>query len=376
VSAIEEKGLTLMPPDGVQQADVVELRHQVEGAIGDAIKRLRELEMQAQQRLRQATTERQHLEAFLDELQYRLSSLNTTGSLPSITGPLTESQLMAMQGQEDTLVKHRVELDSLRDDLDPLTKRLAWLIHQIEGAGEWVLSMPESDQDNAQPKDSQPNTGQQVMWAQIALGQEAERARLAREIHDGPAQALANTVMRLQFVEQMVKQRPDEVELELARLRAAIQASLRDVRRFIFNLRPASLSDAGLLATLKYYCQDFSDQFGIPVEVNLPESLAISPDQELVVFRVIQEALQNIQKHAEATGVVVNIQQRQGGPLVVTIADDGKGFDPKLARQGRTGSAGLVSMRERAATVGGVFRVESRTGTGTTITLTLPMPKS
>jgi two-component system sensor histidine kinase DegS len=367
-----------MPPEGTQQSDVAELRTQVDGAIGDIVKRLREIEAQAEQKLRDATTERQHLEAFLDELQYRLSSLNTTGSLPStITGPLTESQVMAMQGQQDTLVKHRAELDMLRDELDPLTKRLAWMVHQIEGAGAWVLSEPENDQDNSQPKDSQPtNAGEQVMWAQIALGQEAERARLAREIHDGPAQALANTVMRLQFVEQMVSQRPEDVPVEIARLRAAIQASLKDVRRFIFNLRPASLSDAGLVATLKYYAHDFSDQFGIPVEANLPETLTLSADQELVVFRVIQEALQNIQKHAEADQVTVNVQQRPNGPLMVTISDNGKGFDPKMARLGRTGSSGLVSMRERAATVGGTLKLESRPGGGSTITLTLPMPKT
>jgi two-component system sensor histidine kinase DegS len=222
----------------------------------------------------------------------------------------------------------------------------------------------------------QPDPGEQVMWAQIALGQEAERARLAREIHDGPAQALANTVMRLQFVEQMVKQRPDDVESELAKLRLAIQASLKDVRRFIFNLRPASLTEAGLIQTLHYYAQDYSDQFNIPVEVNLPESLSLTPNQELVVFRVIQEALQNIQKHAEAESAEVNVQQRTGGPLVVTITDNGKGFDTKLVQQGRASSAGLVSMRERAATVGGTLKLDSRPGTGTTITLTLPMPKN
>ena len=150
----------------------------------------------------------------------------------------------------------------------------------------------------------------------------------------------------------------------------------KDVRRFIFNLRPASLSDAGLIATIKYYAHDFSDQFGIPVELNLPEGLTLSADQELVVFRVIQEALQNIQKHAEAESVVVDVQQRQNGPLVVTITDNGKGFDPKMARHGRAGSSGLVSMRERAATVGGTLKLESRPGAGTTITLTLPMPKT
>jgi len=377
VFAIRAKGAKRMPTEGTQQSDVAKLRQQVDGAINGVVKRLRELETEADLRLREATTERQHLEAFLDELQYRLSSLNTTGLLPStITGPLTESQVLAMQGQQDTLVKHRTELDMLRDELDPLTKRLAWLVHQIEGAGEWVLSEPESDPDNLQPKDTQPNAGEQVMWAQIALGQEVERARLAREIHDGPAQALANTVMRLQFVEQMVAQRPQEVQVEIAKLRAAIQASLKDVRRFIFNLRPASLSDAGLISTIKYYTHDFSDQFGIPVESNLPEGLTLSADQELVVFRVIQEALQNIQKHAEAESVVVDVQQRPNGPLVVTITDNGKGFDPRMARLGRTGSSGLVNMRERAATVGGTLKLESRPGAGTTITLTLPMPKS
>jgi len=213
------------------------------------------------------------------------------------------------------------------------------------------------------------------MWAQIAMGQEAERARLAREIHDGPAQVLANTVLRLQFVEQMAKQRPDEVPSELEKLRLALQESLRDVRRFIFNLRPASLSDAGLLATVRYYAQDYRDQFDVPIELNLPETLVLSANQELVVFRIIQEALQNIHKHAEADSVSVNVQQRQGGPLVVMIADNGRGFDPKLVRQGRTGSSGLVSMRERAATVGGTLKVDSRPGTGTTITLSLPMPK-
>jgi two-component system sensor histidine kinase DegS len=366
-----------MPPEGILQSDVQQLRHDVEGAIDASIKRLRDIEALAQAKLRQATNERQHLEAFLDELHYRLSSLTNSGELPiTITGPLTESQVVAMQSQEETLAKHKGEIAGICDDLGQLTNRMAWLIHQIEGGGTWVLSEPEADGGDAQPQGQQPEPSEQVMWAQIALGQEAERARLAREIHDGPAQALANTVMRLQFVEQMVKQRPDDVEMELAKLRAAIQASLKDVRRFIFNLRPASLSESGLVPTLQYYTQDYSDQFNIGVEVNIPQNLVLSPSQELVVFRVIQEALQNIQKHAEAENAVVNVQQRSGGPLVVTIADNGKGFDSKTVRHGRTGSAGLVSMRERAATVGGTLKVDSRPGTGTTITLTLPMPKN
>ncbi len=374
-----------MPSEGIQRADIARLREDVEGAIAGAVKRLRDIEVFAQARLREAMTERQHLEAFLDELQLRVRAITESGELPlKVTGPLTTDQLIAMQDQEENLAQHREEIRAVTGDLDQLTNKLAWLVHQIEGAGEWVLSTAGGDGesnsngevgDGGHQGDAQPNTGDQVMWAQIAMGQEAERARLAREVHDGPAQVLANTVMRLQFVEQMVKHKPEEVSAELVRLRAALQESLKDVRRFIFNLRPASLTDAGLIATLKYYVQDYGEQTGILVELNVPETLVLSSNQELVVFRVIQEALQNIHKHAEASAVTIDIQQRTGGPLSVTITDDGRGFDTKRVRQGRTGSSGLVSMRERAATVGGTLKVESRPGDGTTITLVLPMPK-
>ena len=95
-----------------------------------------------------------------------------------------------------------------------------------------------------------------------------------------------------------------------------------------------------------------------------------------MVFRVIQEALQNSHKHAEATKIEVDLQQRSNGPLVVSVTDNGKGFNPKLVRQRQPSSAGLVNMRERAATVGGTFQIDSKPGSGTTVTLTLPMPKA
>lgn len=368
-----------MPSEGVQRSEIAGLREDVEAAIADAARRFREIETVAAMRLRQATTERQHLEAFLDELQMRVRTITQSGELPvMITGPLTEDQLHAMQGQQENLQQHKEELATISGDLDQLSNRIGWLVHQIEGAGEWVLKPPEHEGDgdgNAPQKETQPNSGDQMMWAQIAMGQEAERARLAREIHDGPAQVIANTVMRLQFVEQMAKHRPAEVGTELVKLRATLQESLKEVRRFMFNLRPASLSDAGLIATLRYYTQDYSEQRELPVELNVPENLVLSSNQELVVFRVVQESLQNIYKHAEASEVKIDVQQRPGGPLTVTIADDGRGFDTKRSRQGRTGSSGLVNMRERAATVGGTLKVESKPGSGTIVTLVLPMPK-
>ena len=94
------------------------------------------------------------------------------------------------------------------------------------------------------------------------------------------------------------------------------------------------------------------------------------------MFRIIQEALQNIHKHAEATKVEVKIEERPGSVVEVKISDNGRGFDIKVVRRNRPSSSGLVSMRERAATVGGTLKIDSKEGSGTTITLVLPMPKA
>lgn len=371
-----------MPTEGLRGSDVEAIRHVVDEAIENSLSSLRKIENTAQQRLHAASVEVQHLDIFLDELHYRLQFLSKdleSGAKPvTVTGPLTDDQLQGMERQEGALRERKVELQKLNTELEHLATRIAWLIHQIEGAGAWVLATTTTNGTGATSenlKAMQPNSGEQVMWAQIIMGQEAERARLAREIHDGPAQALANTVLRLQFVEEMYRRQPESVQDEINKLRVAVQESLQDVRRFVFNLRPASLSDVGLVSTLRQHSRDYAEQYGVEVELNVPDDMALSPDQELVVFRVIQESLQNIHKHAEARKIVVDLQQRSGGPLTVQINDDGKGFNPKLVRQRQPSTSGLVSMSERAATVGGTLQIDSNPGAGTTVTLVLPMPK-
>lgn len=366
-----------MPSDAANEKGVESLREEIEGAIAEAVDRLRKIEARAHQRLRQAHTEQQHLFSFIEELHYRLDTIAKSKEPPiTVTGPLTPNQINAMQEQEQTLLTHRESLERVTSGLEQVSSRLSWLIHQIEGSCEWVLSRADGAGENETAESSQSTPNEQVMWAQIIMGQEAERARLAREIHDGPAQVLANTVMRLQLVEQMYNRQPAEVAGEFARLRSALQASLNDVRRFMFNLRPASLADAGLLPTLKQYVNDYSEQFNVPVELNLPENLVLSANQELVIFRIVQEALQNIHKHAGASRIEVNLQRPPTGPLTLTINDDGRGFNPRSVRQNRPTSSGLVSMKERAATVGATLKVDSNPGLGTTITLTMPMPKT
>ncbi|MDQ3930533.1 MAG: sensor histidine kinase [Chloroflexota bacterium] len=371
--------------EGISDTEVERLRQSVSDAIDDTVARLRSIEAETQRRLREASTEQQHLNRFLEEVQYRLSTINASPERPvTITGPLTDSQVQAIESQQDAMSAEKARLERVNASLEQLANRLSWLVHQIDGACAWVLSSNEpgdAEQEagaeavngaSAPSRGLQPSAGEQVMWAQMVMGQEAERARLAREIHDGPAQVLANTVMRLSLVEKMFVHSPGEVQSELERVRAALQESVQDVRRFIFNLRPASLSEIGLLPTLRQYARDYSEQFNVPVELNVPENMNLSANQELVVFRIIQEALQNIHKHAEATSITINIQQVPGGSFTLTISDNGKGFDPKSVRTASPSSSGLVGMRERAATVGGTLKVYSRSGIGTTVTLVLP----
>jgi two-component system, NarL family, sensor histidine kinase DegS len=364
-----------MPTEEINENIVNALRTEVEGAIGETVERLRRIEASAQARLRQVTQEQEHLQTIVTELHYRLERYITSPLPPrNITGPLTPDQLTAMQEQEEAMQKRGGTLERVSNELEQVSTRLSWLIHQIEGACDWVLASPDGDGEGDTHRETRGTANEQVMWAQIVMGQEAERARLAREVHDGPAQALSNAVLRLQLVEQMYKYRPEEVQPELTRMKGALQASLNDVRRFMFNLRPASLSEIGLLPTLRQYVRDYSEQYDVPVDLEIPDSLPLSANQELVVFRVIQEALQNIHKHAEATQIAVRIGQK-GNNYVVSITDNGKGFDLRSARNRRPSSSGLVSMRERAATVGGTLKVESKVSSGTTISMTLPGPK-
>jgi signal transduction histidine kinase len=151
-----------------------------------------------------------------------------------------------------------------------------------------------------------------------------------------------------------------------------MREGLIEVRRFQFDLRPSSLADRGLLSTLQRYITDYQAFFRLAVELHLPENLpSLSKDEELQTFRIIQEALQNIQKHARATLVAVQIAAEEGA-VVVTIQDNGRGFVPQQNEITTLSGAGLRGMKERAAAVGGELEVTSNLGNGTAIRFSLP----
>jgi two-component system sensor histidine kinase DegS len=202
--------------------------------------------------------------------------------------------------------------------------------------------------------------------------QEQERSRLAREVHDGPAQVLANAILGIELCEQIARRSPEQLIDEMARLKSSLREGLVEVRRFQFDLRPSSLAERGLLVTLQRYINEYRSFFKLTVELQLPEELPpLNKDEELQIFRIVQEALQNIQKHARATVIVVRLVVDDDA-IVATIRDDGRGFVPQHVESTTLSGAGLRGMGERAAAVGGELTVESELGVGSTVRFSLP----
>ncbi len=198
-----------------------------------------------------------------------------------------------------------------------------------------------------------------------------ERARIAREIHDGVAQSLAFVAIKLDIVSRKMGDAPDLAE-EVRTASGLLREQIREVRRSIFALRPIDLERYGLLETMRRYVADFGEQNGVRTSLDVTGDVSLLPSDEAVLFRILQESLNNVAKHAQASEVAVSL--RGADRVYLTVGDDGRGFNPAEAsgRVSTAGGLGLTQMRERVEARGGHYRVESTPGQGTTVYADLP----
>jgi signal transduction histidine kinase len=197
----------------------------------------------------------------------------------------------------------------------------------------------------------------------VVEAQELERARLARELHDETGQALTSILLGLKPLEQSAESEA------VASLRELVVSTLQSVRRLAVELRPSALDDFGLVPAVERLAETIAEQSGIHVDVEASLGEQRLPGEtETTLYRVIQEALTNIVKHADAARVSV-LLQRKDGAVVAVVEDDGGGFDPDVTRDD---ALGLAGMRERVLLVGGRLQVESSPGSGTTVVAEVP----
>jgi len=207
----------------------------------------------------------------------------------------------------------------------------------------------------------------------IIEAQESERSRLAQEVHDGPAQVLSNAIFQVEYIERVIDTDDQAARTELRFLRNLLRRELESVRTFISQLRPPVLDELGLDGAIADAVDRTSALTGLAITSQLDASAErLTATQQTVVLRVLQEALQNVRKHGAASAATV-ATAIDGGEWILTVRDDGRGFDlGAVAARGRR-NFGLQFMRERAELIGAQFEVQSRPDGGTLVRLTIPV---
>jgi two-component system, NarL family, sensor kinase len=208
-----------------------------------------------------------------------------------------------------------------------------------------------------------------LVWAQ-----EEERKRVSLEIHDGPAQTLYAALIRLQAYKALRDANQEQAAAEFQEAERGIKETLAEIRRLIFDLRPMSLDEIGLVTALRQYAAKYEERHKVRVEVRVRgDERRLPVSLETALYRIVQEALTNIWKHSRASraSVIVTFEQGRCG---VQIADDGIGFDVNaVGPNGQGEHLGIAGIRERAEMIGGTLRIASAPGAGTTLLVSGPM---
>lgn len=269
----------------------------------------------------------------------------------------------AAQDAQQRLFTMRGQLEKLESDqasLQRLGEMLLRTIQILEGRSEHDVL------------DFEPR-GNSVI-ERIVEAQEEERRRISRQIHDGPAQALANFILQAEIALRLFDSDAEKAREELNNLKAAAASTFANVRDFIFDLRPMMLDDLGLVPTVRRYIEAFKEKTGLNINVIITGTeRRLEVHREVVVFRTIQALLANVREHAQATQVKVSLDMGDH-QIRATVEDDGRGFDVESVLEEGEGSQGkgLRMLDERLVQTGGDFDVDSVAGEGTRVGFSLP----
>lgn len=276
-------------------------------------------------------------------------------------------EMTAAREQKIARERTRDELESRLQDLqtkEENTEKLSAQIDELVGNFSRMSEMVDKVKALAQSQ----NFGFRIIQAQ-----EEERRRVAREIHDGPAQAMANVIFLAEVCEKLLEIDSARAKRELHELRQQVRGCLAETRKIIFDLRPMALDDLGLIPTVKRIADMLKERTGIKVNVKLSgtHNQQMPSHVEVGLFRIIQEALNNIEKHSNASEAQVSIDF-QPDSIAAVIEDNGNGFEV-VKNCVNSESFGLVGMRERVSLLDGQLEVNSHKGSGTEIAVKIPI---
>jgi signal transduction histidine kinase len=266
------------------------------------------------------------------------------------------------------------EVGRLGRSLERMRQNLGTLIARVEEANahlEQRVADRTKELNEANERLVEREEARSQLLRKVITAQEDERKRIARELHDETSQSLAVLAMGIEGAQDAIRggktPRLDEVKAVAVR-------TLEDVHRIILDLRPSVLDDLGLLSAIQWYADRQLKPRGISVRCEFGELPRLPPEMETALFRMCQETMSNVARHAQATAVLVQVGV-EDGQVVIDIEDDGRGFDLEaVARRAGRRSWGLLGIRERAEILGGTARIESAPGEGTHVEVRIPVP--
>ncbi|MDW0112560.1 sensor histidine kinase [Sporosarcina saromensis] len=289
----------------------------------------------------------------------------------------------AYETANDLLVRlsiNRMEEKQLRVRRDELDRRIVALLDTIEKADQLVnqvttvISYLTSDLKKV-GEALETARQKQEFAIQIIHAQEEERKRLSRDIHDGPAQMLANVLLRSGLIEKTFAERgPNEALSELSQLKVMVRNALLEVRRIIYDLRPMALDDLGLIPTLRKYVTTVMEyEEGVTIHfMNNGTEIRFDSTIEVAIFRLVQESISNALKHGNSRDVWVKVEWLRD-TMNIVVKDNGKGFD---INQTKEKSFGIIGMRERIELLKGEMKIMSAIGNGTTLLFRIPLQEN
>ncbi|HET6845369.1 MAG TPA: sensor histidine kinase [Anaerolineales bacterium] len=260
-----------------------------------------------------------------------------------------QQRLFVMRGQLEKLQSDKAHLEKFRAALERLGQ---------------------DDGNQASGQSSKPK-GTVAEIEMVVNAQEAERQRLSRQMHDGPAQAMSNFILQTEIAMRLLDADPKKAKEELASLKGSALGTFEKLRNFIFELRPMMLDDLGLAPTIRKYVEAFKEQTSLEAALTVTGTeRRLEPYLEIMIFRAVQELLGNAARHSQAAGVKVQLDMGNDA-IRVSVEDNGRGFDAEAAQASTT--LGLRLIRERVEMLGGNLSVDSAVGKGARILFTVPV---
>lgn len=276
-------------------------------------------------------------------------------------------QLLLKREEEQNLIRERNQLEIRLKKNYEIVEQAERLMSKMKSVMDFLVSDLVDLGKTISNLEDKTQIGMKIIKAQ-----EEERRRIARDIHDGPAQNIASLVIKTEIVEKLLKRGNIHIEDELKDIKTQLRAVLKEIRGIMYDLRPISLDEVGLIPTIERMAADMSYEKNIAIEIKKISDYPIFNSlNKLIVYRIVQESLNNIIKHSGAKNVVIRMDVRKDS-INGSVSDDGKGFDADSFMEAKDKSFGLSSMKERAEIAHGSITIKSVVGKGTKIMFSIP----